>query len=176
MHYVKSSEKRFEILFEYAPDTIFLLDLKGKILDTNLVTEKLTGYKVKELVGCYITDIKLVSKRHIPKVIKNIDKSALGHSTGPDEYSLCRKDGSLVDVEVTTYPVTIDDKTQILGIARNVTSRKKIEGELKQKVKDLEGFYQMSVNRELKMKELKGEIVELKKELFKYTEGNVNKQ
>ena len=168
MDQIEDPGKHFKILFDYAPDTIFLLDMKGRILDTNSVTEELTGYSVKELIGSYITEVNLFSQRHIPKVIKNIAKSALGLSTGPDKYSLHRKDGSPVDVEVRTYPVSIADKTRILGIARDITGRRKIEAELKEKVKDLEGFYEMAVNRELKMKKLKEEIAELREELSKY--------
>jgi len=172
---VENSENHFKILFEYAPDTIFLLNMKGRILDGNLVAEKLTGYRVKELVGRYITEIDLVSRKHIPKVIKNIAKSAIGLPTGPDEYLLCRNDGSLVDVEVRTYPVTIDNETQILGIARDITERKKTDSKLKETVKELEDFYRMAVNRELKMKELKDEIAELKKELIEYKGDNGKK-
>jgi len=42
------------------------------------------------------------------------------------------------------------------------------EQELKERVNDLEDFYGMAVGRELRMKELKGEIAELKEELEKY--------
>lgn len=45
----------------------------------------------------------------------------------------------------------------------------KREQELKKKVKELEEFYDMAVGRELRMKELKEEIEELKKELERYT-------
>jgi DNA-binding NtrC family response regulator len=44
----------------------------------------------------------------------------------------------------------------------------KSEKELKKKVKELEEFYEMAVGRELRMKELKEEIEELKVELEKY--------
>lgn len=161
----KNSEKRFKILFEYAPDTIFLLDLKGKIIDGNKVSEKMTGYRVDELVGRNIIDINLISKNHIPKAIKNIAKGAVGLPTGPDEYSLYRKDGSNVLVEVRSYTVKIDNKTQILGIARDITSRKNIEAQLKSKVEDLEKFYEMAIGREVKMKELKDELSQIKEEL-----------
>ncbi|MFC1624364.1 hypothetical protein ACFL28_03500, partial [Candidatus Omnitrophota bacterium] len=47
----------------------------------------------------------------------------------------------------------------------NITERKKAEEELKKKIHDLERFHKFSVDRELKMKELKKEIKVLEKRL-----------
>ncbi|GBE41465.1 nitrogen fixation regulatory protein [bacterium BMS3Bbin09] len=51
---------------------------------------------------------------------------------------------------------------------RDVTEHNKLERELKDKVKDLEQFYEMAVGRELKMKELKEEVKGLMVRLSKY--------
>jgi len=51
-------------------------------------------------------------------------KNALGHPTGPDEFTLARKDGQKTEVEISTYPVKIEDKPLVLGIARDITARK----------------------------------------------------
>jgi hypothetical protein len=60
-------------------------------------------------------------------------------------------------------------------IFEDITERRKVEEkllgsekELKKRVKELEEFYDMAVGRELRMKQLKEEITELKKELEKY--------
>ena len=47
--------------------------------------------------------------------------------TGPEECVLNRKDKSTVEVEISNYPVKIKGKTYILGIARDITERKKAE-------------------------------------------------
>lgn len=51
---------------------------------------------------------------------------------------------------------------------RDVTDRKRAEREVKKRVKELEEFYSIAVGRELRMKDLKEEIEELKEELKKY--------
>jgi len=51
--------------------------------------------------------------------------------------------------------------------------RKKIEEQLKKRVKDLEEFHDMAVGRELKMVELKEEIEKLKEELKKYKKSEI---
>jgi PAS domain S-box-containing protein len=45
---------------------------------------------------------------------------------------LSRKDGSKVTVEIITHPVKIKDQTLVLGLARDITERKKAEEALKE--------------------------------------------
>ena len=51
-------------------------------------------------------------------------------------------------------------------------NRIEIEEEIKKKVRELEEFYEMAVNRELRMKELKKEIKRLEEKLSKYEKDN----
>jgi PAS domain S-box-containing protein len=54
--------------------------------------------------------------------------------------------------------------TGTLSSGEDITLRKKIEQELKDRIEELESFYEMSIERELKMKQLKEEITRLKSE------------
>lgn len=51
----------------------------------------------------------------------------------------------------------------LIHVVRDITERKKMEEAIKKKIKDLQGFYEMAVERELKMKEMKKEIERLRK-------------
>ena len=126
---LKSSEERFRILFDYAPDAYYLNDLKGNFIDGNKKAEEIIGYKKEELIGKNFLKLKLLSPAKIPKAAATLMKNALGRSTGPDEFILKRNDGSLVTVEISTYPVKIKDKPVVLGIARDITERKKAQEE-----------------------------------------------
>jgi len=128
---LKNSEERFRMLFEYAPDAYYLNDMKGNFLEGNLAAENLTGYKKNELLRGNMFKLKLLSKEQLPKAASLLAKNALGKSTGPDEFVLSRKDGSKVNVEIMTYPVKIGGQKLTLGIARNVTERRKAEEKLK---------------------------------------------
>lgn len=57
--------------------------------------------------------------------------------------------------------------TATLSSGEDVTLRRKIEQELKERVEELELFYNTAIGRELKMKELKTELEEIKAELRK---------
>lgn len=121
---LKSSEKRFKILFGAAPDAYYLSDLKGTFIDGNKAAEDLMGYKNEELIEKSFLKLKILSAEGILKASKALMKSVQGKGTGPDEFILNRKDGSQVPVEIRTYPVKIDDETVVLGIARDITERK----------------------------------------------------
>ncbi len=53
----------------------------------------------------------------------------------------------------------------ILGTWIDITERKNTEKELREKLEELEKFYEMAIDRELRMKELKEEIKTLKSKL-----------
>jgi PAS domain S-box-containing protein len=135
---LKSSEERLKILFEFAPDAYYLNDLKGNFIDGNKLAEEITGYKKDELIGKSFLKLKLLSVKEIPKAAALLARNALGKATGPNEFILNRKDGNQVPVEIRTFPVKIKGKTLALGIARDITERKRTERELQEKNEQLD--------------------------------------
>jgi len=129
---LKNSEERLKIMFEYAPDAYYLSDLKGYFIDGNKAAENLVGYKKEEVIGKSFLNLDLLSAKELLKASKLLAKNLQGKGTGPDEFTLNRKDGSQVSVEIRTYPVKIKGKTVVLGIARDITERKKVEMALKE--------------------------------------------
>ena len=122
-----SSEERLRILFEFAPDAYYLNDFQGTFVDGNRAAEELIGYKKEELVGNSFLDIQLLDPKQLPRAAANLSKNMQGLPTGPDEFTLIRKDGSQIPVEIRTFPVQIDGQTLALGIARDITERKRAE-------------------------------------------------
>jgi hypothetical protein len=129
---LRSSEERLKILFDYAPDAYYLNDLKGNFIDGNIAAEKLLGHDRNELIGKSFLKLNILSLKQIPRAAKLLVKNALGQGTGPDEFELNQKDGSKVTVEIITHPVKIKDKTLVLGLARNISERKRAEEALRQ--------------------------------------------
>ena len=127
---LNSSEERLRILFEFAPDAYFLNDLEGRLVDGNKAAEELTGYARQELIGKTLLELDLLDPGEKAKVLSSLITSADGRPTGPDEFDLRKKSGTAVAVEVRTYPVTIQGKTLVLAIARDITERKKAEQSL----------------------------------------------
>ncbi|MDH4210761.1 MAG: PAS domain S-box protein [candidate division WOR-3 bacterium] len=143
---IKNSEERLKLLFEYAPDGYFLTDLKGNFLDGNKAIEEIVGYKKHELIGKSFVKAKLLSSDQIPSIYELLARNAMGHRTGPDEFTLTRKDGSKTIVGIRTYPVKIDGKTVVLGIARDMTDYKRTQEELRKSYDRMQKVLEDTIN------------------------------
>jgi len=53
----------------------------------------------------------------VPRILAIIARVAMGKTSGPDELVLKRRDGSVITIEVRTYPLKIKDKLLVLGSA-----------------------------------------------------------
>jgi len=126
---LKSSEERFRMIFEYAPDAYYLNDLEGNFIDGNRAAERISGYQRSELIGKSLLKLNMLAPQDIPRAAEALVKNTLGHPTGPDEFSLIRNDGSQVTVEISTFPIEIAGKPLVLSIARDITERKRAEEE-----------------------------------------------
>jgi len=146
---LRESEERLRSLIGYAPDAIYINDLNGKILEGNRQAEILTGYEKGELIGKSILEVGLLPEKYVPKAIEAVQKNLSGQRTGPDEFELIRKDGSRVFVEISTIPIKIGQRIEILGIARDITERKQMQKKLEEYSQHLEALVEQRT-RQLK--------------------------
>ena len=126
---LRASEARLKILFEYAPDPYYVANLNGVILDANQAGEELTGYQRAEILGRRIMEIGLLAPTDAPKAAKRIGKAAARQSSGPEEFTIVRKDGRRVQVEIRSFPIRIGGEDVMLGCVRDITARKRAECE-----------------------------------------------
>ncbi len=118
-----SSEERLKIIFENAPDAIYLNDLKGYFIDGNRAVEKLVGYKREELIGKSFFNLDLMTGKNLIKATQMLARNVIGQKTEPDIITIHHKSGKKIKVEISTFPVTINKERLVLGIARNITKR-----------------------------------------------------
>ncbi len=130
--YLISSEERLNIIFESAPDAYYINDFEGTFIDGNKAAEELLGYSREELIGKNFVDSGILPMDQVERAFNLLAENINRKATGPDEFTLKRKDGTKVDVEISTHPVKIDGEYRVLGIARNITERKKIEKAMKE--------------------------------------------
>ena len=121
------TEERLKLLFDYAPYAYYLIDLEGRFVDGNAEAERMLGYGRAELIGRSFAEAGILSAGQINKASALLAQNALGRPTGPDEFVLIGKDGHKVQVEIRTFPLRIGDRTLIMGIANDITRRKKSE-------------------------------------------------
>jgi PAS domain S-box-containing protein len=138
-----SSEERLKIIFESAPDPYYLTDLEGRIVDGNKAALKITGYAKKDLVGKNLLELGLLQPEQVRKAVEVLARTAAGHPSGPDEFTLKRKDGTTVFIESRSFPTVIRGQRLLLGIARDITKRKTAEEsflESQQRLSDIIDF------------------------------------
>jgi PAS domain S-box-containing protein len=122
---MKVSEANFRTIFENAPEAIFILDRQSlQILDCNPFTIAWLGYARDELLGTAYD--KLVESQD-PNLTGNI--RAL-HSQGGVKIidrRFRKKDGTLVDAEVTGTTVTYHGRAALMVLGRDITERKRAQ-------------------------------------------------
>jgi len=128
---LSESEKRFRVLFEHAPDPFFFLRTDGTLVDGNKAGQEFTGYQGRELAGKSLLKIGLISADDLPKAGIFLKQSQNGEPTGPSEFALYRKNGEEIFAEVSTHPINLKGEKFVLGIARDITDRKRDEQERK---------------------------------------------
>ena len=148
-------------IIEESPSGIYITDLNGKFLYGNKKSESIVGYKREELIGKSVTDVILLDVKDIPKSVKLLALNKIGKETGPDEFELKRKDGKRSTVIIRTNPIEIGGRKLIIGMVEDITERKRLETELKERNGELEKIHKLSIGREMKMIQLKEEIKKL---------------
>ncbi|RPI94820.1 MAG: PAS domain S-box protein [Chloroflexi bacterium] len=127
------SEERFRSIFEYVTVGIKVLNLEGRILQTNYAFQSMIGYNEDELVGNYF--YRFLHPQDIQRANALFqDVKILGTSAFRFEHRAIHKDGSIVWVKTifTVIRKGNEDQTPvfIVGIVENVTEQKRIEAEM----------------------------------------------
>ncbi len=128
-----SSEERLKIIFDYAPDAFFLVDMDGFIVDGNRTAERLLGCTKDEFIGRSIVEAARLLPEDLPKVATILDQLAVGAAAGPIGLILTRSDGTRTPIEAKAFQVTIDGRQLALAIGRDTSERHQLE-DLKKKV------------------------------------------
>lgn len=127
------SEERFRSIFESVTVGIKVLDLEGRILQTNDAFQSMVGYTDDELVENYFH--KFLHPDDVRSAIKLFqDVKAKGTSSFRFEHRTIHKDKSMVWVKTIFTVITRGNEDQrpafIVGIVENITEQKRIEMEM----------------------------------------------
>ena len=127
---LQCAEERFKDLFESARDMIFTSTINGEITSLNPIIETITGWSRSEWIGKPFQPI--VHPDDIGLVTAQVKRVLRGEIPSLHEARAITKDGEYIVVEMQLAPQFKDGKVVgILGIARDVTERKKSEEEIK---------------------------------------------
>jgi PAS domain S-box-containing protein len=132
-------EGRYRALLEAAPDAMVVVNQEGRIVLLNLQAEKEFGYHRDELLGQKVTNLipEGFAERLIADGLRSAE-DALAQQIGTGiELVARRKDGSGFPIELMLSPLESAEGTLVTAAIRDITTRKKAEAELLQKVDEL---------------------------------------
>jgi PAS domain S-box-containing protein len=162
---VKESEDKFKAIVDVARDAIIMMDGQGQTVLWNKAAEEMFGYTFAEVNGKKFHQLIATTPEHtkeenILKFGQTGESAVLGKTL---ELPAKKKDGTQIVMELTVARVKIGSQWFAVGVARDVTAKKKVAEELASHAQELERSNRLMVDRELKMVELKKEIDTLKK-------------
>jgi PAS domain S-box-containing protein len=166
---LSNSQRFLSNIFESIQDGISILDIDMNIIRVNKTMEQWYAHAMP------ITGKKCFQAYHGRDKHCDICPSIQTLKTGKNAYEIVPRRGPESKItgwlDLYSFPLVDTETGEIKGVieyVRDITRRKQVEEELQQRVEELEKFYEMAVNRELKMKKLKDEVARLKEELSRY--------
>jgi PAS domain S-box-containing protein len=135
VHNVYSSNKKYQLLFDKNPLSIWVFDNETyEFLEVNQKTCDTYGYTREELLKMSILEIR--PPEEIPKIKEALRKM----TSGVEEAGIWKhtnKNGDFLYVSGTVFPIKFNNRNATLAIARNVTRQYLIEQEKKKVVDQL---------------------------------------
>ncbi len=129
---LRESEMRYRRLHESMRDAFVLVDMSGRILETNRSYQEMVGYDAEELTGLTYAD--LTPERWHAFEARLVTEEILrrGHS-GVYQKEYIRKDGTVFPVELRTFLLRNEagEPTGMWAIVRDVTERKRADAALR---------------------------------------------
>ncbi len=173
---LKESEEKYHSLADNVDEVHYAVDtrtdiFKGKLIFVSEQIENIAGYRSEE----FLNNPQLWFQLIHPDDIKSVEKSTREMITSKKKivrnYRIRHKNTNEYRwLEDRVKPMT--DKSgnvvRFLGVAYDITMHKKIENQLKERVEELEKFYGIAIDRELKIAQLNEEIKKLKSALSQY--------
>jgi PAS domain S-box-containing protein len=161
---LRTSEENYQRLLAEAPDAIVLLDNTGKITFVNKSAENLFNLKAKDKIGKNFISAGVIAASSLKRLTEEFRKHMAGGGDVRYEAEFIKKDKTTFIGEVNSKPVVRGGKVEGLQIImRDISERKKSEGELRKRTAEAERLNRIMVGRELKMTELKKEVEKLRK-------------
>ncbi|MCO4760308.1 MAG: diguanylate cyclase [Myxococcales bacterium] len=141
------SELRGRAILDNAIDAIITIDARGTMESANPATTTLFGYANHELVGANVSTLmpepdKSAHDGYLSRYLETGEASIIGRGR---EVVGRRKDGTLINVELSVKEVRLEGRRIFVGVLRDVSQRKtdeerlrKLNQELARRVEELD--------------------------------------
>lgn len=127
---LRESEERYRAVVEQSAEGLYLLDARTRrVIETNPSLQRMLGYSGDELEGMELYDLIELPREEVDATLRRILER--GHRPiGERRYR--RKDGSLVDVEISASVIRHGGGEVVCAVVRDATERKRVETALRE--------------------------------------------
>jgi PAS domain S-box-containing protein len=157
------SEERYRTVVKQAAEGIFVVDIDTKlILEANIAYRNLLGYTAQDMLGLGLTlyDVVAHDRESVDQYIEQILEEKV-HFIGERRHR--RKDGSLVDVEVSSSVISYGGGEALCVIVHDITERKRSAERLQRSLDALLGLYEAGqiLSSSLEREEIASRLLEI---------------
>jgi len=154
---LRESEKRYHKLVDTAPDVIYTLLWDGTLASLNPAFEKITGWSRNEWLNKHFAE--LVHPDDLAKAVETFQQTMRDETPPPYELRIRAKSGDYLVGEFTSKPLV--EKGKViggLGIARDITKRKRAEEALRESEERYRSLVETSPDA-VTMTDLEGRVI-----------------
>ena len=157
------SERRYRTVVKQAAEGIFIVDIDTKlILEANAAYRNLLGYTAQDMLGLGLTlyDVVAHDRKSIDLYLEQIQEEGV-QFIGERRHR--RKDGSLVDVEVSSSVISYGGGEALCVIVHDITERKRSAERLQRSLDALLGLYEAGqiLSSSLEREEIGSRLLEI---------------
>ena len=122
---LKESEEKYRFMFANNPQPMWIFDVETlAFLEVNQAAVIHYGYSEEEFLTMTLKDIR--PQEDIPKLLKSIESSNLEYNE-PGEFRHRKKNGEIIDVQITRHAVTFNGRKARHVLINDITERKRAE-------------------------------------------------
>ncbi|MBD2041279.1 PAS domain-containing sensor histidine kinase [Microcoleus sp. FACHB-672] len=126
---LRESERRYRLLFEANPQPMWVYDVETlAFVAVNCAATQHYGYSEDEFLAMTIRDIR--PPEDIPALIEDLSKLSTGLRAA-GRWRHCKKDGTIIEVEITAHTLRFAGRRTQLVLANDVTEPQRAERALR---------------------------------------------
>ena len=126
---LRDSEARFRGIFDHARDGMLLADIETKRFQmANDTICRMLGYTQEEISRLSVADIH--PAEDLAYVAQQFERQTKGEIALAKDIPVKRKDGSVFFADINSSPLTLDGRSYLIGLFRDITERRRAEAAL----------------------------------------------